>query len=127
MSAFLTKLWLEHVDGRDWVVAAPLWYRSDLLRGVVGVKAGTDTDLASVPWLFRRVVPKSGKYNPATVVHDAGYNGKLVTEDGQRINLIKPLCDRLFLEAMLVSGVNGWLARRMYMVVARFGKKKDGV
>lgn len=123
MSGFLTKLWLEHVDGRTWVVCAPLRYQSDLLNGVVVVETGTDTDLASIPRLLWRILPSSGKYNPAAVIHDAGYRGTLRTEDGQRINLIKRLCDRVFLEAMLSCGVNGWIARQMYRAVSIFGRK----
>lgn len=123
MSAFLTKLWLEHVDGRQWIVCAPLRYQSDLLRGIVVVPAGTETDLASTPRPTWGILPSSGKYNPAAVLHDAGYRGALRSENGLPINLIKRLCDRLFLEAMLVTGVNAWLARRMYRAVSAFGDK----
>ena len=125
MSAFLTKLWLEHVDGDHWIVAAPLRYQSDLLHGIVVVAAGYDTDLASVPRGFWNVIPKSGKYNPAAALHDAGYTGDLRTDDGQRIRLIKSLSDQLFLEAMLISGVTPEQARLMYRLVAEFGVKEQ--
>ena len=123
MSAFLTPLWLEDIDGDNWCICASFVYQSDLLRGIVTIDAGTFTDLASIPKLLRGIAPKSGKYNKGAVLHDAGYNGYLKTIKGQRINLIKPLCDKLFLEAMEVSGVNRVQRKIMYQLVAKFGKK----
>src|SRR6266850_4528268 len=123
MSKIITPLWLEDLDGDNWIVAADFKYLSDLLNGIVIVPAETETDLASIPLLLRGLIPKSGKYNKGAVLHDAGYNGKLQTINRERINLIKPLCDELFLEAMLVSGVNSSLAKLMYEGVKRFGKK----
>ncbi len=130
MSAFLTPLWLEDVNGTDWVVAAPFRYDSDLLKfgnpdasGIVTVPAGTQTDLASIPRVLRGLAPKSGKWNRASVLHDASYHGCLRTEAGEPQRLIKPLCDQLFLEAMLLAGVNRVQARLMYRMVAAFGQK----
>lgn len=125
MSAFLTPLWLEDLDGTRWIVAAPFRYQSDLLRGIVVVPIETETDLASIPWLFRGLAPRSGKWNKAAVLHDSGYRGALRTEDGRRIHLVKPLCDRLFLEAMRLAGVNGALARLMYRAVVAFGDSQQ--
>ncbi len=78
-----------------------------------------------MPRGFWNVIPKSGKYNPAAVLHDAGYTGDLRTDDGQRIRLIKSLSDQLFLEAMLISGVTPEQARLMYRLVAEFGVKEQ--
>lgn len=125
MSKILTPLWLEDVDGDNWIVCAPFLYQSDLLKGIVEVPIRTTTDLASIPWIIRGLIPKSGKYNKAAVLHDAGYRGNLVTEDGLRINLIKELCDSLFLEVMGVVGVSPVLAKLMYQAVKEFGKPKD--
>lgn len=132
MSHFITKLWLEHVDGDNWIVCSDFKYYSDgpityFGDGILIVPAGSTTDLASIPWLFRRILPKSGKYNPAAVLHDAGYNGYLKTNYGQSINLIKPYCDQLFLEAMEVAGVNGRTRKMMYEAVKHFGKPKTQV
>lgn len=127
MSAFLSKLWLEDVDGDNWIVAAPFRYQSDLLRQIIVVPAGTDTDLASVPDIARGLVPKSGKYNKASVLHDAGYFGKLRTSEGQPIHLTKSLCDQVFREAMLLSGVDPRLAEQMYRLVVAFGRKDANI
>lgn len=123
-SEFLTKLWLEQVDGTIWIVASDFIYFSEMFRGKFIVPKGTETDLASVPWLFRRIMPKSGKYNPAAVLHDAGYHGKLMTITGLRVNLIKPHCDLLFLEALEVAGVGEKKRKFMYEMVKNFGKQK---
>ena len=125
MSAFLTKLWLEDVDGTNWIVAAPFRYESDLLRGIVVVPTGFVTDLASVPRVFQGILPASGPYNKASVLHDSAYFGQLVTRDGQRIHLVKSLADLLFREAMLLSGVNPLLAEHMYQLVVAFGKTPE--
>lgn len=127
MSAFLTKLWLEDVDGTNWIVAAPFRYESDLLRGIVVVPTGFETDLASVPRALQGILPASGPYNRASVLHDAGYFGKLVTKDGARIHLVKAKCDLLFREAMLLAGVDPRLAEHMYQLVVVFGKKEQAL
>jgi hypothetical protein len=128
VSAFLSKLWLEHVDGVNWIVLAPLVYQSDLLKkmvpdGIVVFPAGKGTDLASVPREAQGIVPASGPYNPASVMHDGGYFGYLQTKDGQPVRLTKSQSDRLFLEAMLASGVDPPLAKIMYQLVKAFGQK----
>jgi hypothetical protein len=127
VSAFLTPLWLEDLDGTHWIVAAPFRYQSDLLRGIVVVPIETETDLASIPWLFRGLAPSSGKWNRAALLHDSSYKGRLETPDGRRIHVIKKLADGVFLEAMKLSGVNGALARLLYRAVVAFGRKPQGV
>jgi hypothetical protein len=122
MSAFLTPLWLEDLDGTRWIVCAPFRYQSDLLRGIVVVPVETETDLASIPWLCRGLVPQSGKWNRAALLHDASLTNKLQTPQGWQVRLIRDLCDRLFLEAMLLSGVNRALAHMMYQAVRIFGR-----
>lgn len=122
MSAFLSRLWLEDVDGVHWIVAAPFRYESTLLNGIIVSPVGFETDLASVPRALQGILPSSGPYNKAAVLHDAGYYGKLLTDSGGRIHLVKPLCDQVFREAMLLSGVDARLAEHMYQLVVRFGK-----
>jgi len=123
MSRFLTKLWLEHVDGNTWVLAAPLIYESDYLKKIVKVKAGTDTDLASVPDILRGWFPKSGKWNPDAVLHDAGYFDKLWHNDSDiLVHLTKAESDKLFHEALLVSGIGKKLANLFYWAVSNFGR-----
>jgi hypothetical protein len=70
MSHFQTALVAEAVDG-GWRLHAPLVYYSDVLGRTVTVPTGYVTDLASVPRLFRFIVPvANAKNRRAAVVHD---------------------------------------------------------
>ena len=55
---------------------------------IIEVPAGFETDFASVPRLFWRVVPPWGRYSPAAVVHDYLYHTGKVS---------RLAADRLFL------------------------------
>ena len=67
--AFLGALVLEYIDGRDWKVAAPFTYFTREGHGI-DVHAGFVTDFASVPRFFWRVLPPTGPYGKAAVIHD---------------------------------------------------------
>jgi len=123
-SDFLTKLWLEDIDGTNFIVAAPLIYYSESFKGTFTVQAGTQTDLMSSPDILRGLLPKSNKYNRASVLHDAGLQGNLITDTGLRVNLIKPLCDSIFLEALLALGAEPEFAYLAYNLVVEYGKSE---
>lgn len=117
MSRFLTPLRTEQADGAadgsDLVILlSPLAFESDLLSRQVVVPMGFKTDYASVPrlplayWLF------GGVARQAAVVHDFLYGqGELPREQA----------DRVFLEAMSVSGVPAWRRWPMFYAVRAFG------
>lgn len=83
---------------------------------------GTITDLASIPRIFYTIFPPVDDYDPAAVIHDAGYNNKLQTIMGHRIFTVKEVADNLFREGMLSVGVGEDKAELMYDIVRRFGK-----
>jgi len=68
-----------------------------------------ETDYASVPPLLDRILPKSGRYTYAAVLHDALY----VCPNG----LSRRDCDGVFLESMWVLGVGWWLRHTMWLGV----------
>ena len=70
--------------------------------------AGFETDFASVPRLFWRVVPPWGRYSPAAVVHDYLYHTGKVS---------RIAADRVFLELMAALGVPLWKRQVMYWAV----------
>ena len=72
------------------------------------VRTGFETDFASVPRLFWRVVPPWGRYSPAAVVHDYLYHTGKVS---------RLAADRLFLELMAALGVPLWKRQVMYWAV----------
>lgn len=120
---FVSKLWLEDIDGERSIIASPLIFYSAELRGIVIVPVGFVTDFSSIPRALWTLFPKRGKHDWAAVLHDAGYEGRLLTSDGRRIHLIKPLADRLFLEAMVVRGVGKVQRKIMYDAVCEYGGK----
>jgi len=110
---FTTDLVTKRVMTEDyaWILQEPLVYSNSKYR--ITVYDGFDFDFASIPWFFRRVIPKNGmKYDRASCLHDALYASKILS---------KKECDRLFLEAMLFDGVNVMLASLMYDAVSIAG------
>ena len=75
---------------------------------IIEVPAGFETDFASVPRLFWRVVPPWGRYSPAAVVHDCLYHTGKVS---------RLAADRVFLELMAALGVPLWKRQVMYWAV----------
>ncbi len=105
---------LDYVDGRTWIVALPVTFRyagPDItIDGVV--PAGFQTDFASVPRFFWRVLPPTGEYGIAAVIHDWLYQSKSVS---------KREADLVFLAAMQELNVAGWKRKIMFNAVHWFG------
>src|SRR5690606_389639 len=67
------RLELRSIDGRDFTLLRRIGYRSRRYDEPFGVPADPEhftTDLASVPWMFGWLVPRSGEFTPAAVLHD---------------------------------------------------------
>jgi len=73
---FKNEVAVRQVDPKNfpktWELTADLVYqgRDELLT----VPATTRTDFASVPWFFAWLIPRSGRYTPAAVLHDFLYD-----------------------------------------------------
>ena len=68
-TGFLTPLRVESVDAQTWKLLEDLeWMgtQGDLFI----VEAGEFTDFASVPWWTQSLIPKTGTWTKASVVHD---------------------------------------------------------
>ena len=90
-----------------WILTEDLVYENE--NYIITVKAGFDFDFASIPWLFRRILPKNGmKYDRASCLHDGLYASQ---------SLPKDICDDLFKEASLSDGVNSAVASTIYTAV----------
>ena len=76
------------------------------------VPKGFQTDFASVPRVFWRILPPDGQYTQAAVLHDYLYN----KQDRSRKE-----CDDIFFEAMGVLKVDEWKRVLMYHAVRTFG------
>lgn len=94
----------------------PLWYE----LGAIGsgwtaeVPTGFLTDFASVPRLFWRIFPPSGRYCKAAVVHD-------YLCDFAASGCPRWLADAVFLDAMTALGVPCWKRYCMYWAVRLYG------
>lgn len=105
------RLELRSVDGRDFTLLRRIGYVSDDHAEPFVVPTDLETfrtDLASVPWFFGWLVPRSGDFLPAAVLHDALVDpGDYV---GPRVDRAE--ADRLFRVAMIELGtgrVRAWL------------------
>ena len=111
-------------DGRTWrLERRVLWrrrYEGDAATGDgrvhvelrVEAPAGTTTDLASTPRLLWPIMPPSGRYAAAAVIHDTLYRNRA---------LPRVICDAIFLAAMRDLSVKPWRRFLMWLGVRLFG------
>lgn len=76
----------------------------------VFIPAGMLTDLASIPRLVWNLLPPSGSYGAAAIVHDRLCNTLEITQSGQAIKITRAQADAVLGEAMEVLKVP-WLKR----------------
>lgn len=117
---FHTPLRIEKIGPRDWRLLEHLVFESALLKGPLMVPAGAVVNFASTPRFLWSLVPPSGAYDFGCCLHDAGYRGTLQTMGGQRIRLIRELCDKLMDEANEATGVSGPIRFILYRGVRLF-------
>ena len=104
------RLELRSVDGRAFRLLRRIGYRSDDYPVPFEVPGNLETfrtDLASVPDVFAWLVPRSGDFLPAAVLHDGLVDGQY---RGPRIDRFE--ADRIFRTAMEELGtgrVRSWL------------------
>lgn len=111
------RLELRSIDGRDFAMLRRLAYQSPDYDEPFVVPADLEefrTDLASVPGVFTWLVPRSGDFTPAAVLHDAiiypgQYRGPAVDRHE---------ADRIFREAMIGLGTGRVRAWLMWAAVA---------
>lgn len=114
MSHFKTRLVLEVVD-EGWQLTQPFIYHSELLNRDIELPTGYVTDLASVPRLFRFIVPvANAKNRRAAVVHDyLCTNPEGLVKDQKQ-------ADQVFREALGVVGVGRFRSAALYYPVRTF-------
>lgn len=114
MSPFPMPLDLEYLNGRTWRLLTPFTFATTHHRHAktVTVPAGFLTDFASVPRFFWRVLPPTGPYGKATVIHDYLYSLKPTD---------RLAVDQIFLDAMRALRVPPLTRWTMYAAVRLFG------
>jgi len=105
---------MQVVDG-GWELVYPFVYHSDLLGRDIEVPAGYFTDLASVPQIFRFIVPVANANNrKAAVVHDyLCTNPEGLVQDQKQ-------ADQVFREALGVVGVGRFRSAALYYPVRTY-------
>ena len=114
---FTSDLVVRETGTNLWKVVEDLEYAGS--RDAITVPAGTKTDFASVPKLLRWFIPKYGKYNKATVLHD------WLCDEAAAGRFNRADADGIFRRSMRELGV-GYLRRRLMWVGVRWGGKLRG-
>jgi len=99
-------------DGRDSMLTVNLKYQVLQTTFVVVVPAGFVTDFASTPRALRSVIPPTGRYQLAAVVHDFLYWDQACEREQ---------ADAIFRVAMAESNVKPFERDLMWQAVRRFG------
>lgn len=124
MNNFTGDLLVKYLDGEQWEVAETFTYHLEHPEGdeYVHIGRGFITDFASIPRTVQLVWRSpGGKWDKPAVVHDCLYKTGYVTHVNDSTRTIdRDEADRLFYEAMAVTGVN-WFARRMIYAGVRVG------
>jgi hypothetical protein len=106
------KINLNNNDGRGtWRLCKPLVYESDVLKDVIQVPAGFQTDFASVPRIPIIFDILGDRGDLAGVVHDCLYDKQCT------INTDRKTADKVLKEALIAQGVTAWMAWVMYLGV----------
>lgn len=110
MSQFTTPLELEFIDGRTWKVTEPFVYDVGALGSweTISVPAGFVTDFASIPRGLWNLLPPTGLYAKAAVLHDYLYRGGTTMYFDHDKPVTRARADAIFYEAMGVLGVMWW-------------------
>lgn len=111
---FRSPLIFKDEDGLPYTLVVDLVYESDILNRRVTVPSGFKTDLASIPRGLWNILPKSGRYDRAAVVHDFLYVTNGVT---------RKQADDVLNEAMTYLKVPTWQRRVIYLAVRAGGWK----
>jgi len=130
MAEFLSPLDVRFIDGHDWEVRAPFEYHLGHDDGdeCVSIPAGFVTDFASIPRGLWNVLPPTGPYGKAAVVHDWLYQRRRIVN--HRTGLARLVergeADRILNEGMAVLGVGRFTRWMVYSGVRMGGWKPWG-
>ena len=111
---------------KDWWIVEKPYHLHTAREGHLIVPEGFETDGASVPRAFWRLMPPMSEYTRIAVCHDFFYSndGKVVwIFDGQPVEtqINRPRADLLFRDGMKYLDVAAWKVPVMYRAVRAFG------
>lgn len=109
---FRTSLFVEQITDSEWKLTYDFVYASEVLDRIVVVPAGFVTDFASVPRLPFVYFLTAGVAVRAAVIHDYLYRSG---------NASRKEADKVFAEAMKITGQAAWRRGLMYVGLRLFG------
>lgn len=112
---------VEYLDGHEWLLLEDFTYFDEEYgeEGLfITVPAGFQTDFASVPRILWNLLPPTGKYGKAAVIHDFLYR----TGHVAGVPITKAYADAVFRRAMAELGVGKVRRTLMWAAVAVFGR-----
>jgi hypothetical protein len=107
---FRSALLFTTPGGLPVTLAQPLVYVSAIVQDPITVPARFETDLASIPRVLWAVLPPTGKYDGAAVLHDWLYRAGGVTREQADAVLLEAM------EVLQVGRVARWLIYRSVRV-----------
>ena len=107
---FMTELVVREVDDVRWKLERDLIYQGN--KDLFTVPVGFKTDFASVPRLFWNILPPTGRYTKAAILHDWLYNSHAVSKED---------ADGIFRRIMEEENVGVVKRNIMYFAVKFFG------
>ena len=113
--SFLSPLRIEWIDGCDWRLYEGFDYYTEVKGapiGLIHIPKDFVTDFASIPRGLWNLLPPTGPYGKAAVVHDYLYR----MSDWPR-----NVCDDVLLEGMELLEVNWFKRKLIYRFVRMFG------
>lgn len=95
-----------YIDERRWRLLEPFDFASETIERIVSVPSGFETDFASIPRVFWAILPPTGDYGKAAVLHDWLYRtqGRATRAEA----------DGVLMEAMIALGVGWWTRTIIY-------------
>lgn len=118
MSEFKSELSVTQVSTRGWKLNKRLMYWSGPVTGFVVVPTNFITDFASVPRFLWPLIPPTGRYTRAAVLHDYLYS------KGCKYDFERWMCDELLFQACQALGAKKWRCYAIYWGVRLGGWMK---
>lgn len=117
---------VEYLDGHEWLLLEDFsYFDADFYPhgAFIDVKQGFRTDFASVPRILWNILPPSGKYGKAAVIHDWLYFRGVVGA----VRITRSYADGVFRDAMADLGVGRTRRTLMWMAVRVGGGRAWGI
>ena len=105
---FLTKLNCDVFDSKKHKIQLTKELRAMTAFGLVIVPVGFISDFASIPWWIRWLIPKMGKYNRSSVVHDFLYQYGRLRKDDPHSEITQEVADLIYKKLMEAQKVANW-------------------